>query len=64
MGAERIAKDIDEQGMPNYKAVRNKKSITKIPRQAIARIIGKDGRNRQDIEETYRVQTHYVSATV
>ena len=55
LGAERIAKDLNEQAMSAVGASQLIKATQKLESVEIARIIGRGGRNRERLEEEYEV---------
>ena len=55
LGAERIAKDLNEQAMSAVGASQLIKATQKLESIEIARIIGRGGRNRERLEEEYEV---------
>ena len=56
LAAERIAKDINENAIPAVVAENYHKRVTEHPRKTIGRLIGKYGKNKQELEKTYGVQ--------
>jgi hypothetical protein len=56
IGAERVAKDLDEQALPATVANSTFKTYMTLNRRAIGRLIGAGGKNRYELERTYKVQ--------